>query len=247
VRDVGQDILDNVKGRFVGKEIDIQDVDLYQVLGRRVLKPVKGREQVLAEAVRDSLAQLPRSNWTCCMTCMGRNGSTRRCALSTPSTRPSWTRWCRSPTCSAGADGHQRHVRHALRPGRRAVGHAAALPSGLWLPHRPGVRRRAEGPAGAPGRQDDHARQGYALLEDAHLGNAERVAKGQAAAQSIILGQLTDKGVSLRGRMTPPIIAALNAAVLNAKVVILARKQLDETISLLCDRLLGTFKRDRRR
>ncbi|MBC7252305.1 MAG: hypothetical protein H5T62_18760, partial [Anaerolineae bacterium] len=82
------------------------------------------------------------------------------------------------------------------------------------------------------------------LLEDYFLGNASRIVRGRAVAESVILGQLTDKGTDLRGRMTPAVIAALNAAVLNAKVVILARKQLEEIVDLLCDRLLGTFKRE---
>jgi len=82
------------------------------------------------------------------------------------------------------------------------------------------------------------------LLEEHFLGDANRIDRGRAVAESVILGQLTDKGTPLRGRMTPAVIAALNAAVLNAKVVILARKQLEEIVGLLCDRLLGTFKRE---
>ncbi|MBC7252306.1 MAG: transposase [Anaerolineae bacterium] len=49
----------NVKGRFASRDVDIQDVDLYEVLGKRVLKPVKGRRKALDEAVKASLSQIP--------------------------------------------------------------------------------------------------------------------------------------------------------------------------------------------
>jgi len=245
VRDVGKDILDNLKGRFVGKDVDIQDVDLYEVLGRRVLRPVSGQEKALDQAVRDSLAQIPQDQLEVLYTLYGqkRFGEAVRALY---------------PFHPAIVDTLV-SVTHLLSRERTAISvmydmlfDLADEPVGTLIPYhqvfRPLIEQASDNelkdqPAllAAKSVLRDKVTP---LLEDVHLGHADRIAKGQAVAQSIVLGQLTDKGVPLRGRMTPAVIAALNAAVLNARVVILAQKQLEETIALLCDRLLGTFKRD---
>lgn len=245
VRDVGQDVLDNVKGRFASKEVEVQDVDLYQVLGQRVLKPQPGQEQVLDTAVRDSLDRLPREQ----LDGLHRLYGQKRFE-------------------SAVRDLYPFHpaivdtlvsVTHLLSRERTAISvlydmlfDLADEPLGTLLPYHRAFDYLIEGMSDSELKDRPMLQAAKAilrgkvtpLLEEVYLGDAVRVARGQAVAQTIILGQLTDKGVSLQGKMTPSLIAALNTAVLNARVVMVTKVQLDETLALLCDRLLGTFKRD---
>ncbi|HEY64521.1 MAG TPA: hypothetical protein G4O02_08100 [Caldilineae bacterium] len=245
VRDVGKDILDNIKGRFAGRDVDIQDVDLYEVLGQRVLKPVDSQKQALDQAVQASLAQIPREQLDVLYDLYGQKRFEQAVRALYPF-HPAIVDTLVSVT-------------HLLSRERTAISvmydmlfDLADEPLGTLIPYHRAfhylIEQASEGEL-----KDQPALQAakvimrdkvIPLLEDHFLGRADRIAKGQAVAQSIILGQLTDKGTRLRGRMTPAVIAALNTAILNAKVVILARKQLEETIDLLCDRLLGTFKRE---
>ena len=58
VPDTAQGILDNLNERFA-QTVDLQDADIYEVLGQRVLKHVPGHEGELEQALADSLGQLP--------------------------------------------------------------------------------------------------------------------------------------------------------------------------------------------
>jgi len=245
VRDVGKDILDNVKGRFASKDVDIQDVDLYEVLGKRVLKPVKGKKKTLDEAVKASLSQIPGEQLEVLYELYGRKHFEQSVRALYPF-HPAIVDTLVSVT-------------HLLSRERTAISvmydmlfDLADEPLGTLIPYHRAfnylIEQASEGEL-----KDRPALQAakaimrdkvVPLLEDHFLGRTSRIARGRAVAESVILGQLTDKGTPLRGRMTPAVIAALNAAVLNAKVVILARKQLEEIVDLLCDRLLGTFKRE---
>lgn len=245
VREVGQDILDNIKGRFAGKEVEVQDVDLYQVLGQRVLKPQAGQEEALESAVRDSLDRLPQEQLEGLYRVYGQkrfHAAVRDLYPFHPAIVDTLV-----------------SVTHLLSRERTAISvlydmlfDLADEPVGTLLPYHRAFDYLIEGMPDNELKDRPMLQAAKSivrdkvtpLLEEVYLGDAVRVTRGLAVAQTIILGQLTDKGVCLRGQMTPSLIAALNTAVLNARVVVVTKVQLEETLSLLCDRLLGTFKRD---
>lgn len=245
VREVGKDILDNLKGRFVSWEVDVQEVDLYQVLGQRVLRRLPGQESAVEAAVADALDLLPQ-----------------------PQLDVLYNLYGQQPFRKAVRDLYPFHpamvdtlvsVTHLLSRERTAISvmydmlfDLADQPLGTLLPYHRAFDYLI-GQASAAELKDQPVLQAAQVivrdkvppvLQDAYLGNPDRVAKGLAVAETIVLGQLTDKGVPLQKQITPPVIAALNAAVLNAQVAILAQHQLDDTLRLLCERLLGTFKRE---
>ncbi len=245
VREVGKDALDNLKGRMAAKEIDIADVDLYQVLGQRVLRPVPGQEKALDAAVQDSLDKIPPDQIDVLKNLYG----AKRFQEAVRSLYPFHPAIVDTLVS----------VTHLLSRERTAISvmydmlfDLADQPLGTLIPYHEAFRYLIEQASDGEFRDHPQLQAAKAImrdkvtpqLEDAFVGSPERVARGQAVAGSVILGQLTDKGVALRGRMTPTVIAALNTEVLNGKVAILSKKQLDEAINLLCEHLLGTFKRE---
>lgn len=251
MRDVGKDILDNLKGRFLPRVIDIQDVDLYEVLGKRVLKPA-GRtkkqrsesKKAIRDAVEASFGQIPLEQRELLDELYGK----KRFAQAVRSLYPFHPAIVDTLVS----------ITHRLSRERTAISvmydmlfDMADQELGTLTPYHlvfdyllPESSHEIKEVPVLEAARRIMTEKVTPLLENEYLGNAEKIRRGKVVARSIILGELTDKGVDLRGRMTPAVIGALNASVLNSKVSILTKKQLNEVVDLLCNRLLGTFKRD---
>ena len=100
--------------------------------------------------------------------------------------------------------------------------------------------KRATRAAAAPGGAGHLARQGApAPQEERTVGQPEKVGRAEVVARSVVLGRLTEGRVDLRGRMTLPLIAALNAG-----RAVRPRGPWRRRPSSSADQLLGTFRRE---
>ena len=245
VRTVGKDLLDNVKGRFFSKEVDIADVDLYQVLGQRVLRRRPGKEAALEIAVRESLERIPKEQLDVLHELYGHQRFDEAVRRLYPF-HPAIVDTLVSVTNLLSRERTAISIMYDMLFAVKDEPLGTLLPYSLafeYLIEEAAESELLDQPTLQAARMimRDKVRP---LLEKQYLGEPKAIERGETVARSIILGELTNKGTPLQGKMTAELVAALNAAVLNGQVMVLARKQLEEAITLLCEQLLGTFRRD---
>ncbi len=235
--------LDHIKGRFQYREVSIDAVDLYEILGQRVLRTRSGKESARHKAVertRDSLPQLGS------LYALYEPKAFRLALERLYPFHPAIVDTIVSVTDLLSRERTAISVMYdmlfavakeaadTLVPHHRAFHFLIESMSDSELAERPTLQAAKE----------IINSKVVPMLRDKHLANQAEVDRDLAVAHSIVLGQLTDKGKALLSdRMTPEVLVALNAGTLDTEIPILAEQEVEEAVALLVTELMGTFRR----
>jgi hypothetical protein len=233
---VGQDAIAHLRDRFQ-KRIEMQAVDLYEVCFRRVLRRRDGGE-VIQEALERNWENLPQEQRRTLAELYGGEGELRSALEKLYPFHPTIL-----DTLVA--------VTHRLSRERTAISvmydmlfEVADEPIGTWLPYARAFDVLFSG--GATSVQGENqllaawqlvVEKVEPRLEELFPDDDEIREKAKIVLRTLVLGQLTDRPRRICDRMTPQVIAALNAAELNRGIPFLAQRELMGILDVFSERI----------
>ncbi len=240
--------LDHLRGRFEPERVDLKDANLYEIVAQRVLKPRPGRESERARIVREALAQIPPAEIEELERLYQNRGDLKDWMARLYPFHPAIVDTLVSVT-------------HRLSRERTAI---SILYDMLLEPLEDGKLPLADAEAGTflPfHRAYDHLfyREYAEMHQDPTLKAARRVVvetveerlkevdpdradRIRVVAKTLVLGELTDRGIKLKGKLNLPLIMALNTGALNTGIAVLAEGQVKEALRFLVERT-GVFRK----
>ena len=240
--------LDHLHGRFKSERVDLKDADLYEIISHRVLRPKRGKEEDKERIVASAISNIPGDELTTLEELYQERGRLKD--------------WMAKlyPFHPAVIDALV-SVTHRLSRERTAI---SILYDMLLEPLGAGEPALADQEASTflPfGKAYDYLfnRDYTEMYQDVTLKAAHRVIADTVeerlkgldpesakrtllVAKTVVLGELTDRGAELKGKLNVPIIMALNTGGLSSGIPVLASDGVKESLHFLVENT-GVFRK----
>lgn len=231
---VGTQRMEHLHGRFQ-KRVEMQDVDLYEVCSKRVLRRKNGSEELEA-ALENNIKLLPQAQLRVLGELYGGQPQLRRALEKLYPFHPTII-----DTLVA--------VTHRLSRERTAISVMYDMlfdysdkPVGEWIPYAESFDYLfSEGEQALSGHPELLA--AWQIIRDktepnlSAFFNDTLIDKAQIIACTLVLGQLTDRSLRLCDILTPEVISALNASILNRGIPFIVEQEMTEILSTLVERI----------
>ena len=231
---VGTQRMEHLHGRFQ-RRVEMQDVDLYEVCSKRVLKRKNG-SQKLKSALDENIKGLPKEQLE---TLQEIYGGAPGLLMALERLYPF------HPTIIDTLVA----VTHRLSRERTAISVMYDMlfdykdrPIGEWIPYAESFDYLfSEGQQALSGHPELQA--AWEIIHEKTEPNLpefidkELVDKAKIIARTLVLGQLTDRSLRLCDMLKPEVISALNASILNQGVIFLLAQEMTDILNKLIERI----------
>ena len=236
---VGTQRMEHLHGRFQ-KRVEMQDVDLYEVCSKRVLRRKSDeqseRTEELEAALENNINLLPQAQLATLQEIYGGQPQLRGALEKLYPFHPTII-----DTLVA--------ITHRLSRERTAISvmydmlfDYADKPVGEWIPYAESFDYLfSEGQQALSGHSDLLAAL-QIIRENTEpnlsgLFNEALIDKAKIIARTLVLGQLTDRSLRLCDALTPEVISALNASILNRGIPFIVEQEMTEILDTLVERI----------
>jgi len=240
--------LDHLRGRFEQERVDLKDADLYEIIAQRVLRPKRGKEEDKERIVAGAISNIPADELKTLEGLYQERGRLKD--------------WMTKlyPFHPAVIDALV-SITHRLSRERTAI---SILYDMLLEPldaSEPALADQEASTFLPFGRAYDYLfnRDYTEMYQDATLKAAHRVIaeiveerlkelnpesakRTLLVAKTVVLGELTDRGARLKGKLDVPTIMALNTGGLSSSIPVLASREVEDALRFLVENT-GVFRK----